>query len=406
MGKRMVDRLGEEPASVPPRSELVGDPAFERTSRSRARAMLGIKDLALQEEVLDYLDRDPRIEVVGTASQADRLARLIADLSPQATVVCPDFSRDLRHPAATRRAGAILIVTEEMSVPVLREAIDAGARGVFGWPEERAELAQAIAKVPSEEPVGGAGRARVIAVYGARGGAGVTFIATQLAAALADRGRRCALVDLDTGFAGLTVALGVRSDESVRTVADLAPVVEELSPQHLEDALYQHPRGFSVLLGPGEDLHAAPITSGLYQGSIGLMAGSFDVIVLHLPRILDDLARTGAVMADEVLLVATLDLFSLYGARRALLSLRLDEPRGRCRLVLNRVSRGPVTPLDAQRVLGLTNWVGVRFDAAVARAQDKGELLSSGARRAGADVRSLAKLIDSQPEADRPVGQD
>jgi pilus assembly protein CpaE len=351
--------------------------------------------MALQEEILDYLDRDPRVEVIGAVSEIDRLARVMADGSPDATIVCPGLCRDVRHPATVGRAGAIIVVAEELSVQVLREAIDAGARGVFGWPEERAELARTAAEIPSEDSLGRASRGQVIGVYGARGGAGATFVATHIAAGLADRGRSCALIDLDTSFAGLTVALGVAADDPVRTFGDLVSVADELALDHLEDALYRHPRGFSVLLGSTEGRDAPDIPIGVYQGAIGLLAESFDVIVLHLPRSLDDVTRAAVRMADQVLLVSTLDLFSLYGARRAVVALGLNVPAGRCRLVINRMSKASVTPADVQRVVGIEDWVGVRLDPAVARAQDRGELLSTRARRAGADLRSLVHELDS-----------
>jgi Flp pilus assembly CpaE family ATPase len=369
---------------------------FVRPPSARSRVLIAIQDLAFHQEVLDFLERDARIEVTGAATDPDRFMRLLVDLAPDVTVVCPGLAPGVRHPAARSRTQDVLVITEEMTVPVLREAIDAGARGVFCWPEERRELAKAITRLPSDRGPRSPGRGRVIAVYGARGGSGVTFVSTHLAAAFADRGLRSLLVDLDSGFAGLTVALGIGPSEAKRTIADLLPVLEELSPDHLEDALYRHRRGFSVLLGPPEGVDPSSISPGLYAGAIALLAGDFDVIVLHLPRALDDVAKTGAGLADELLLVASLDLFSLYGARRALTSLGLTASPGRCRLVINRLGSAQVTPKDVERVLGVPTSVGVRFDAAVKRVQDRGELLSSRSRRAGKDVRVLAGLIASQ----------
>jgi pilus assembly protein CpaE len=364
-----------------------------RVPSLRSRVLIAIQDLALHQEVLDFLDRDARIEVVGAATEPDRFTRLIVDAAPDVTVVCPRLAAGIRHPAARARTRDVLILTEEMTVPVLREAIDAGARGVYCWPEERHELAGAIIGVTSERDPGSTGRGRVIAVYGARGGAGVTFVSTHLAAAFADRGLRSLLVDMDSGFAGLTIALGIDPSESNRTIADLLPVIEELSPYHAEDALYKHGRGFSVLLGPPEDVEPSSIPTGLYTAAIALLAGAFEVVVLHLPRAVDEMARRGVGIADEVVLVASLDLFSIYGARRAIASLGLTDSLGRCRLVINRLGSAHVTPKDVERVLGLPTSVGVRFDASVKRVQDRGELLSPSSRRAGKDLRALARLI-------------
>jgi pilus assembly protein CpaE len=370
-----------------PRSGVAGPIA------PRARVVIGIRALGFHQEVLDFLERDPKVEVVAALADPARVARALADAQPDVIVLCPTLARDFGHPSTSGRGAGFVVVAEEMTVPVLREAIDVGAAGVFAWPEERDELSKMLARSRKGRSEEGSERGRVIAVYGARGGAGTTFVATHLSAALADEGRRCVLVDLDTSFADVTVALGIGPDQRSRTIADLVPVMEELAPDHVEDALFSHPRGFGVLLAPSEVDAGLEVPAGLYSASVALLAGAYDEVVLHVPRAIDDVARAGVGMSDEVLLVLTLDLFSIYGARRALASLRLNEPPGRCRLVINRIGRAEVASRDIQRVLGLTPAASLRFDPAIGRAQDRGGLLSPKARRTGRDLRSLARLL-------------
>jgi pilus assembly protein CpaE len=283
-------------------------------------------------------------------------------------------------------------VAEEMTVPVLREAIEAGAYGVFAWPEERLELAEAVARTRRSRSEDPETRGRVVAVYGARGGAGATFLLSHLAAAMAGRGERTVVADLDAEFADLTVALGV-SGEEARTIADLVDVADELAPDHLEEVLYAHPRGFSALLGPGHHDNITSIPPGLYPGCIALLAGSFDIVLVLVPRALDTLAQAAVRMADDVLLVVTLDLFALFGARRALAALQMDDPPGRCRVVVNRAARSDVTAGDVERILGIRPSAVVRFDPAVRRAQDRGELLPTRAGRVGRDIDALARAL-------------
>jgi len=49
-------------------------------------------------------------------------------------VVCPTTARGLRHPAVSSGIPRLVIISQEMTVPVLREAIDVGAEGIFCWP--------------------------------------------------------------------------------------------------------------------------------------------------------------------------------------------------------------------------------------------------------------------------------
>jgi pilus assembly protein CpaE len=282
-----------------------------------------------------------------------------------------------------------------MTVPILREAVELGAVGVFAWPEERGELAEVIAGAIAERVEDRSRRGRVVAVIGARGGAGTTFLSSNLASTFAGRGIRCALVDLDASFADLTVALGVRAEDRTRTIADLLPVMNELSPEHLEDALHRHPAGFHALLAPSDPDRREGFPLGLYSASIALLAGSFEVVLLHVPRTLNGPARLAIDLADEILLVVTLDLYSLFGARRLMAALGEKEQPARWRVVINRLAGGDVSVGDVERVLDMAPSAAVRFDPVVKRTQARGELLSTRSRRAGKDLRSLAKSLVS-----------
>jgi pilus assembly protein CpaE len=201
------------------------------------------------------------------------------------------------------------------------------------------------------------------------------------------------VVDMDDGFADLTVALGVPLEDRPRTVSDLVPVADELSPEHVEDALYRHSAGFFALLAPLEPGEVSAVPPGLYAGAVALLAGSFDVVILHVPRTIEEVARVAVMLADDVLLVANQDLFSLFGARRTVAALGLGQGGKSCRLIVNKVAKHEVTSADLARVLGMTPLAGIRFDPAVKRAQDRGELMTVRSRRAGRDLRRLARLL-------------
>src|SRR6266540_4028111 len=121
--------------------ERLSDSTFQQ--RSRPKVVLGIRDLVFHQEVLDYLERDPRLDVVAAVRWPGALVQAMSDLAPDMTVACPAMVREMRHPAVVP-SSQLIVVAEEMTVPILRAAIDVGARWVFAWPEERAELAAEI----------------------------------------------------------------------------------------------------------------------------------------------------------------------------------------------------------------------------------------------------------------------
>jgi pilus assembly protein CpaE len=361
----------------------------------RPSVVVGIRDLALHQEVLDFLERDARLEIAAAADDPGALSRALLDLEPRAILLCPAMAQAIDDPRGDRTR-ALVVVTEELTVSVLRDAIDLGARGVFAWPDERTELAGMLATAPSDHTVPDHRRARVVAVLGARGGAGATFVASQLAATVADRGGRSVVVDLDLAFAGLTVSLGIPPDAPPHTVADLVPVLDELDPDHVTEALYRHPRGFEALLSPPDGDGAAGVTPGLVRAAIALLAADHDVVVLHAPRTPDAAVLAGVRLADVALLITTQDLFSLHGAKRAIDRLGLDRPPGRCRVVLNRFTRAQIPVPDVARILGVRPWATIRFDPAVRRSQDRGRLLPPRAGRSARDVRRLATMLAPQ----------
>jgi len=371
----------------------LAEDAEGRPSAGSARVAVGIHALGFHQEVQDFIGRDPRFDIVGAAADADRLVAIIGSRSPDAVVACPTVARELRHPSLEERRPPLVIVVEEMTVPVLREAIDLGAEFVFAWPEERAELARTVAGMGGRRADLGGDRGTVVAVQGARGGAGSTFVATHLTAALSADGASVVLVDAAVSLSDASAALGVEPDAERRTVLDLIPVMNELSPGHVQDALFHHPRGFSVLLAPPDPGPASEIPPALMQGAIESLARHNEWVVVLLPRAADSTARSAARRADRFVLVTPLDLFSLYGAKRTMESLRTDVNPGGWRIVVNRPTRPSLGTKDVQRVLGMTHVATIRSDGRVRRVQERGELLRRWNSGAGRDIRRLARLL-------------
>lgn len=349
--------------------------------------VLGIEDVSLQEEVLHFLDRLPYVRVLGTSDDGRSVSLQVHEHRPDAAVLTP-------HILATSPSldgAAILVVSQQESVAALRASLRAGARGFYRWPEEREELARDAERAVRPTAATPTQPGRVVAVYGGRGGAGVTFLATNLAAAMADRGVQVALVDLDPVFGEVGFTLGIL-DEETPTIADLAAVAEELTDDHLDRVLHPHPRGFRVLLAPHR-----PMLDGLKGAAVGAIVrgvrAGFDGAVLHLPRALDPPVLAALEESDEILLVTTLDVLGLRDTCKALAILSQLGLQPRCRLVLNQVTRGEVVPGDAERALGLPAAAVIRVDRSVRRAQNRGELVASRSGRAARGLAALARTL-------------
>jgi pilus assembly protein CpaE len=365
------------------------------------RVAIVIRDLAFHQEVLDFLGRQPGIEVASSHTDASQLGGVwaSADARPEAVIVCPLAAGSLI--GSVDHVPPVFLVAQEMTVPALRAAIDAGAQGAFCWPEERADLPRAMSASRRRALPPSRARGRVIAVLGARGGVGVTFLAAHLAAALTRADHHTVLVDMDPAYGDLTAALGLIEDDGVTSVEDLVAVVDELDPDHVARAQMRHERGFDVLLSrppvsiPPTTGDATPtsIPSGLYGACVALVAGDHDAVVIHVPRTLGALARTAVRLADEVVLVTGLDLMSLYGARRTIEALRSDTAGTPIRIVLNLARRPEVSPAEVERVLGMKAAARIRSDPSVPAAQAAGRLIGPRGGRAWRDVIALARTL-------------
>ena len=381
--------------------EEIGGVALLTRPSDPVNVLIAIRDPGLHQEVLDYLGRQSLLDIAGSVSDATMLESTSGNGASDVQVVCPFVAARL-GPHSGHDGQVRLVVTDDLFIADLRTAIRIGAREVFEWPSEREQLANALVGIRGTKALEGSARGRVIAVVGARGGAGVTFVATHLAAAYAARGEHAVLVDADPAHSDLTAALGVAPAGEARTIADLLPVIAELSPDHLEDVLFRHSRGFSVLLGP--DVPDDAITPGVCRGAVALLALAYDPVVVHIARPADPSARDLVAMADAVVLVASLDLLSIYGARRAIEALGIDASSQTCLVVVNRAGRSPLGRKDVERVLGMRPAVCIRPDPRVPRAQERGRLLGPSARGAIKDVRRLAELIAPKPRPARRRG--
>jgi Flp pilus assembly CpaE family ATPase len=364
----------------------------------QARVVLAIEPPEVAEEVMHFLDRSGRARVVATAGDARQLAEAVRQLDPDVVVAEPTLL-DARPPA-----GALLALATRESVASLRAAIRAGAAGYFLWPKEREELigAAAAALRESRRPPG---RATVIAVHGGRGGAGVTFVATHLAAALARRGSTI-LLDADPVFGDVATALGApvpaAAEEAsdgppVHTLTDALALGDDLGPDELRGALWSHASGVAVLLPPVPD-EAREVDGEGFRRIIDAASAAGDAVVVHLPRALGPATTACVEAADRLVEVLMLDVGSFRAASRVVEALTSLGVQDRLAFLVNRAIRSEISPGDVERVFGRPAIAVIPSDRSVRAATQHGRLLPPRSR--------IARRFDRLAEALVPASAD
>jgi len=246
----------------------------------------------------------------------------------------------------SRPSLGVILVRRRVDTSVLSDALRAG---IFEVVDERdlAGLNAAVRRARDiarqlRETVGhltptveAALRGKLITVFSAKGGCGKTTLATNLAAALADRGRReVCLVDLDLAFGDVAIALQLYP---AHTIADAVPIANNLDASAVSSLLTQHSPGLTTLVAPIEPGTAESIPAALVATVLELLKRQFDYVIVDTPPAFDDHVLAAFDQSDLVALLATLDIPALKNLKLTLETLDLlNYPRDRWRLVLNR----------------------------------------------------------------------
>jgi len=234
-------------------------------------------------------------------------------------------------------------------VEVARKAMHAGARDFLVQPLDRRTIETAVQDaLESEEDrrLRLSGRAAigfegtVVAVYSAKGGVGKTTFATNLTAALAhDVGQSAVLVDADTSFGDVAVAMALPTDGSgLQTLLDeLATGEPDLAKHTLE-----HTSGARVLTGPTDPLQWQGIEPDRFSAVIELLRRRHDYVVIDLDATPNPITLATLGSASVVFWMLTPDVFTMHDNMQAqrLLADRYVQPSA-VRFVINNVHAKP-----------------------------------------------------------------
>jgi pilus assembly protein CpaE len=208
-------------------------------------------------------------------------------------------------------------VSAEFVIRVIR----AGAVEFLTRPLERADVLAAIDKIVRRRGAAARGRGgKITAVFSAKGGLGVTTIATNLAVCLATAkaSSNVLLVDLDSRQSDVSTFLNLRPTYSV---LDAFENIGRMDESFLRGLLSKHTSGVWVLPGPSRmeriQLGAEPVRIGLE-----LMRSYFDHVVLDLRHDLDNGTVAALEIADTILFLTGLDVAAVRAARAALAAYR------------------------------------------------------------------------------------
>lgn len=282
-----------------------------------------------------------------------------------------EICRQLR--ASPPTASIPIIILTARGQPVDRQAaLDAGANEFITKPVTMADLRERINELlakpaPVRKPPLFKG---VIALLGLRGGSGVTTLAVNLAAALAQTGGEVCLVDLCRSSGHVALQLGLRPEPNWLGLVKAGNLNAEVVAAHL----LQHSSGLHVLASPVIPVVGPGLPRATAQATLRFLQQRFPIIVVDMPSVLDEAAIAVLEAAALALLVVTAEAPSI---QTAVGTLRALQGAATFQIVLNQIAPRESPPAGAiERALKRPVWATIPFDPAQAQALARGAPLA------------------------------
>lgn len=242
----------------------------------------------------------------------------------------------------------LILVSPDRSVDFLMRAMRAGVRQVLPTPLEFASVQQALqhargnqAKAARVEKQTGL----VVGMVGSKGGAGSTFLATNLAYALSRQGKRVAVIDLNLYFGDAVVFLG--DSKPTSNVVDLARKSEGLDAVLLDSSMIKLGERLHILVAPESPEYVKYVSPSDIERIVRLTRTCYDVVVIDASALLDPLTVQALDMADIIYLTLQLNLPFVRAAKRMVEEFRgLGYSNEKIRVVINRFEKGGEIKLE------------------------------------------------------------
>ena len=293
-------------------------------------------------------------------------------------------------------ATKVIVVGRVNDVELYRELMRRGASEYLVAPVEPLQLIEVISGLyldPGATPIG-----RVVAVLGARGGAGSSTLSHNIGWCIAEELHiNTTIVDFDLPFG--TVGLDF-NDEASQGVADALSAPERLDDVLLDRLLLKRGDHLSLFTAPAaleRDYDSVPES---YEAVIDAVRQSTPCVILDMPHGWAPWIRNTLLAADDVVIVATPDLTSLRNAKNIIELVKNARPNDNPpRLVINQVGmpkRPEIPSKDFAETMGVDPAAIIAFEPALfGQAANNGQMVIEVQPKApvSESVRRLCRAI-------------
>lgn len=328
-----------------------------------SRLILALGAPAFRQQVAQALGVSP--EAIGWAQPQGAVEAVVGE-DPSLVAISPEVKEEeameLAKAIAHRSPTTALVLVREGNVDgLLPQYVRAGFRDVVDLSGGRDELRDAFEsaikwsttlRLTRGDQTEVESKGVTVCVFSSKGGSGKSFVACNLATALAAKsGKPTAILDLDVAMGDVFSYFGA---EARRPLGDLIALGDKRDKEavlavgtQLADDVW----GYATPSDPAGDAMRSDETTK----TITSLQRHFDHLVLDAPAEYSDAVLAAFDIASVIYLVAALDVVGVRHLAKALetmLTLGVDPDR--LRLILNRAdSKVGLTPDEVERVMNL-----------------------------------------------------
>ena len=263
--------------------------------RRLSKAHFAVRPGGVAEAVAFFSqNQTPNLLIVETQAQG---AGVLAELEKLAAV-CDESTK-------------VIVIGRSNDVQLYRELVRRGVSEYLVGPATPLQFIETISGLyvnPNAAPIG-----RVVVFTGARGGAGASTIAHNVAWYIAEGLKvNTAIIDLDLPFG--TAGLNFNEDPG-QSVADALAAPERLDDTLLDRLLIKCGEHLSLFAAPALLDRDYEVDAAAYETVIDQVRASVPCVVVDMPHAWTTWSRKTMCAADDIVIVATPDLASLRNTK-------------------------------------------------------------------------------------------
>jgi pilus assembly protein CpaE len=293
-------------------------------------------------KIKEALQGSAQVRLLGDCKNPDQLIADVLRLRPSAAIITLESANSendfalIRELTTSCPETAVITAARDASPALILGSIRSGAHEFLQLPIIADEINTVLNRVAefSNGHEGSKNGGRIVAVFSSKGGAGVSFFATNLAAAM---NVNTLLTDLNLQAGDAASFLGV---EAKYSLTDFVRNRSRLDDALINSLITPHSARLSLLAAPVEAHEAEEIEPQHVTEALHLLGQRFDCVVLDLQHTFDPITVAALDLADDILLMMTLDIPGIRSTKRALKVFdRLGYARNKIRVVVNRWSK-------------------------------------------------------------------